>query len=125
MKNDHVPMPRPPRVAAWLLRRALPRDARGASIAGDLLEEFNADAATRSGIVAYGRHWRSVLSIAARYAFVKWRNRPKHERAVLSMHRENSSSLEALHEDLRYALRSLFKNRAFAAVAILTLAVGV
>ncbi len=55
---------RPPRLATWLLNRVLPQDGRAASIAGDLLEEFQLDVATRSRMTAVARYWRHTLSIA-------------------------------------------------------------
>jgi hypothetical protein len=56
--NHDPSTPGPPRFASWLLRRLLPRDVRGASIAGDLIEEFHADAAARSRAAAARRYWR-------------------------------------------------------------------
>ncbi|MPZ21350.1 MAG: hypothetical protein GEV06_26160 [Luteitalea sp.] len=120
-KGDGGPHVRPPRVARWLLRRVLRHDTRAASIAGDLVEELHADVACRSRTVAAARYWRHVLSIAVRYAF-----RRRLSRDGLHVPAGNRPRmLGALREDLRHARRSVLKHPGFAAVAVLTLAVGV
>ncbi|MGH9162422.1 MAG: hypothetical protein ACRD2X_20850, partial [Vicinamibacteraceae bacterium] len=122
-KRDGGGRVRPPRLAGWLLRRVLPRDARAASIAGDLIEEFHVGLASRSHAVAAARYWRHALSIAARYAF-----RPRPAGCAPLLHASASgkaSVLGALREDVRDARRSLIKHPGFSAVAVLTLAVGV
>ena len=40
LKPDPTYEPAPPRLAEWLLRRALPRGERGDTIRGDLVEEW-------------------------------------------------------------------------------------
>ena len=112
------PTARPPRLATWLLNRVLPQDGRAASIAGDLLEEFQLDVATRSRMTAVARYWRHTLSIAARYGGVGRTARANSQSSRLSW-------LEVLRQDLAYAVRSLIKAPAFSAVAVLTLAVGI
>jgi hypothetical protein len=119
--NHDSSTPRPPRFASWLLRRVLPRDGRGASIAGDLLEEFHADAAARSRAAAVRRYWRHALSIGARYAFTRRRGATPLSPIASS---RRSPVPSGLREDLRDAFRSLIKHPGFAMVAILTLAVG-
>ena len=111
---------KPPRLATWLLSRVLPDDGRAANIAGDLLEEFYADAA-HSRMTAAWRYWRHTLSIAVRYSG----NARRAARERPSSRQRVSGWLDVMRHDLSYAMRSLAKAPAFSAVAILTLAVGI
>ena len=114
------PTIKPPRLATWLLSRVLPDDSRAANIAGDLLEEFYADAA-HSRLTAAWRYWRHTLSIAVRYSGNA--RRAAHERPP--SRQRVSGWIDVMRHDLSYAIRSLAKAPAFSAVAILTLAVGI
>lgn len=49
----------PPRLASWLVRRALPLDRQSESIRGDLLEEYR----RRGGSDLW--YWRETLSLVA------------------------------------------------------------
>ena len=91
---------RPPRAAAWLLRQALPPGDAGASILGDLLEELESAGNTRAARRRLSRH---AWSIALRYAL-----RPSPTLSSIP-HGEESMGLDALKQDLRFALRSIAK----------------
>src|SRR5262249_544030 len=84
---------RPPRLATRLLNALLPRGVEGATIRGDLLEEYAARA-TRSRSSAAMWYWRTVFSVLLRY-----RRTPGRER------QSARSRVETLVQDLRFALR--------------------
>jgi putative ABC transport system permease protein len=102
----------PPRLARWLLDRALPRDVRGDTIRGDLLEEFRAGA----GWPARGRYWRNVLSVSLRYGF---RRRSEAQREKPTM------VVETVWSDVKYAIRSYAKTPSFTLAVVATLALGI
>jgi putative ABC transport system permease protein len=95
---------RPPRLASWLLERALPVDSRGAAL-GDLEEEFRARC--RAGTNARLWYWRQVLSSLPQ----AWR---------LRLPRAGSIGV-----DLAYTLRLWRRHPAFAFAAITTQTIGV
>jgi putative ABC transport system permease protein len=105
---------RPPRLADWLLRRVLPRNTDGDTIRGDLREEFARRVAASGRASAW--YWRAVLSIAFRY---------RSSRDAFGAARERQSWLDAARHDLRYAVRTLARTRAFTTVVLLTLALGI
>src|SRR5215510_8135244 len=62
---------RPPRLADWLLRHALPRDVRGDAMRGDLLEEFRERNAAPCRAWWY---WRHALAVSWRYVQARHRD---------------------------------------------------
>jgi putative ABC transport system permease protein len=104
----------PPRLARWILTRALPPGPEGDTIRGDLLEEFTARA-RRSPAAAARWYWRAVVSIVFRY------RRP----AIGQGRVGRQPPGEAIVHDVRYAVRTLAKAPAFTAVVLVTLALGI
>ncbi|HUR19481.1 MAG TPA: ADOP family duplicated permease [Vicinamibacterales bacterium] len=111
----------PPRLAAWLLRRALPRGVRGQTILGDLTEEFSIRSASARQGHARGWYWRTAMVVSARYAFERFQRK---DRPSLPA-QNRSSHMDNLFQDLRYAVRSLLKARSFTVTALATLMLGI
>ncbi|HEV2984154.1 MAG TPA: ADOP family duplicated permease [Vicinamibacterales bacterium] len=117
-KPDVTCEARPPRVADWLLRHALPPGDAGDTIRGDLFEAWH----DRAGSAAASRwYWRQTISLAARYA---WR-RPPSMHVAQPRERRRGMFLDNLKQDLRYALRSYAKAPSFTVVILTTLALGI
>lgn len=108
--------PAPPPLAERLLGWRLPDEQRE-FILGDLAEGFHARAAGGRGLRAARRwYWRETLALlAARFP------RPY---PALPPQRE-APPMHSVVADLRLALRTLGRARAYAALCILTLAVGI
>jgi predicted permease len=114
----------PPRLARWLLCRALDGPARSA-IVGDLDEEFARFVAPQRGLRAARRwYWRQALvSVAAcaREAAVAGRE-PDEPRPTM---REIVNDSQGLGTDLRAAVRFCTRSPLTSITVILTLAIGV
>src|SRR5262245_57009748 len=112
---------RPPRFGRWLLDRTLPPGVRGDAIRGDLLEELRSSSAGR----ARSRWWysRQALSLSIGYAWDRTRRRLSG-----ATHPDNTERsqmrLEAIWQDVRYAVRSYVKAPAFTIIMLTTLALG-
>jgi putative ABC transport system permease protein len=108
--------PRPPRLAAWLLRHVLPSQT-AEPIVGDLDELFLLDRVPRLGARA-ARHWywRQVLDLIAARLFWQPVARPSQQRRL--------DPMAAIRQDTVHAIRSMRAQPGFTAVAVLTLALG-
>ena len=111
-------MTRPPRAAAWLLERVLPRGARDAAI-GDLNEEFAAVVRDAGSAPARRWYWIQTFSLIRAFA-AEGRRRPA-ALGEISVRRGG----DTMTQDLRYALRALRRSPAFTLIAISVLAIGV
>lgn len=120
----------PPRLAEWLLARCLPRGGVRDGVLGDLHEIFLARAAERSG----GRtgaalwYWRHAAAVGGGYLLRRLRRAPVGTPAA-----GHTSTTDGVRRgemgdvvrDVRYALRGLARAPAFAAVALLSLALAI
>lgn len=107
----------PPRLAVALVRRAVPADAAGRSVLGDLLEEF-ADRARRSSLLrARLWYWRQALSL---WWWSAWAH------PLDSFHQPLGGAMFDAVGDLRSAWRSARRSigQTLLVIATLALAIG-
>ncbi len=117
----------PPRLTAGLLRWALPADAVGRSIQGDLEQEFRERA--RGGPAAAGWWYRrevwSVLGHRALGALLPARRQAPGAPRGGKPGKEGDPMATVLWRDVRYAVRTLLRAPRFTLLALFTLALGI
>jgi putative ABC transport system permease protein len=113
----------PPRWAETLLALVLRHASRrGESVLGDLAEEHDAEARSRGRIAAGAWYGREAAGGAARLAAARVRQPRRPEPLPFPM--PGDSSMSELWRDIRLAARILIKQRGFACIVVLTLAVA-
>jgi predicted permease len=113
----------PPRWAEALLALVLRHSLRrGESVLGDLAEEHAAEARSRGRLAAGAWYCREAAGIAARVAAARVRQPRRPE--ALPFPLPGDSFMSELWRDIRLAARILLKQRGFACLVVLTLAVA-
>ncbi|MGI9627131.1 MAG: ADOP family duplicated permease [Longimicrobiales bacterium] len=114
--------PRPPERADRLLRRWLPDGVLGASIVGDLHQEYSEriEAGMAPGVNRW--YWRAALGLSSRYAAIRLRDKVLNWTSRKPFGGEIVNTLMA---DLRLGFRMLVKTPMLSLVAIVTVAMGV
>jgi predicted permease len=111
----------PPRIAERLLQRLVRGTLGGDAILGDLAEEHAAQLHARGRAGAAAWYWRQALGMGGRLLFAGGRpRRPAPSPFALP----GDPLMSGLWRDFRLALRLLAHQPAFAAIVIVTLAVG-
>ena len=112
----------PPPAADALLHRWLPDGILGLSIIGDLHQEYAELCDSRAHGNPDRWYWRSALTLSARYAAIRLKNRMLASRSGDSI---GVMMMTTMLADVRFAFRMLIKTPMLSAIAILTIALGV
>jgi putative ABC transport system permease protein len=120
--------PRPPQAAQALLLRGLPPD-QAAEIVGDLGEVY---CSRFPGDGVRGRLWFWWQTVAFLFRFIPerilerlGRVGSRYWRPMKASRPRRASAMEQFAEDIRYAIRSLLRERGFSTLVVVTLAIGV
>lgn len=107
---------RPPRAAVAIVRRAVPADAAGASVIGDLQQEFDERCAARGRGAARVWYWRQAISIWLWSAWAHPHN---------SHHDPRGGVLFDIIGDFRHGVRTARKTPGQTALIVTTLAIAI
>jgi hypothetical protein len=103
----------PPRLAQWLVRHAVPSDARE-DVSGDLIEIFHRDRAAVGDSRARARYWRNAVSCSFRFGAERCRNVPG-----------GGVMPTGWRMDLTLAARMLVRHPALSGIAVFGITVGI
>jgi predicted permease len=111
---------KPPRLAEWLLSRALPPGKRGDSIRGDLLQEFSQllDDEPKGSSIARRWYWQQSIRLSLRYLFSD-ASQPRLQ------YPRSSGMWFDISNDLKSAFRNLQRAPGTSALIVLTLAFAI
>lgn len=118
MKTPEARGLHPPRLAEWLVRRAVERSMYADSLLGDLHEGFMS-VVDESPSAASRWYWKRVLSIAIRFL----PSRVKAARPASGVS-SGDPGMTIFLNDLRFGIRSLRRSPSFTIAAILALGLG-
>ena len=113
----------PPRWIERALGWLLPRDL-DETVLGDLREEWAAIVSDRSPTEARRWYLRAALSIGSRALALGFAQRRLRNTTSISTS-ASGETMDAIRQDLRFAIRVLARRRTFSAVAVATLALGI
>ena len=111
------PVPRPPRLAQFLVERLAPRPVRE-HLLGDLDEQFLANVSILGITVARRRYWRQAIATSG---IGRWVPGPEPQPHV----KNRESSMFSLLDDARFAVRQLLRQPSYLAIAVLSLALAI
>jgi hypothetical protein len=107
-------VPGPPRLARWILERALPDDVRE-DVSGDLRELFQRRCVSDGAVRSRLWYWRQAFSFTARFRAERMRGRNRHT--------DMSTGISWI--DFRLAVRMLVRYPGLTLVGVLGMAVGI